>query len=127
MKNVLASPKSAASVSLLLCLPFAILFSLLMLKIEPNFGPLKPLLNNPNPDQPDVIGSLIALGTFLLVVAAFTINLRQLMHTARAGGSLFAYPANLVLAVIALAAIGFVIGSIIIDQYPCWIGVPNCD
>lgn len=127
MKNYLASPNSTATISVFLILPFVALFTLITLKVEPNFGPLQPLLNNPNPDQPDILGSLIALGSFLLVIAAFILNLRQLLQAARIGNSLLAQPANLILAVITLTAISFVIGAIIIDQYPCWIGVPNCD
>lgn len=127
MKNYLASPNSTATISVFLILPFVALFTHITLKVEPNFGPLQPLLNNPNPDQPDILGSLIALGSFLLVIAAFILNLRQLLQAARIGNSLLAQPANLILAVITLTAISFVIGAIIIDQYPCWIGVPNCD
>lgn len=120
-------PRFAAIISLILCLPFALLFSLLMLNIEPNFGPLQPLLNYPDPDQPDVLGSLIALGTVLLVLAAFMIYLMPVLRTKRARGSLTAHPVNLVIAIATLAAIILVIGGIIVDQYPCWIGVPNCD
>ena len=127
MKNIMTVPRSTAIISLILCLPFALLVSLLMLNIEPNFGPLQPLLNNPDPDQPDVLGSLIALGTVLLVLAAFMINLIPILRTIRAGGNLTAHPVNLVIAIATLAVIIMVIGGIIVDQYPCWIGVPNCD
>ena len=53
MKNVLNNPKTAAIVSLCLVLPGAILFTLLVLGIEPPLGPLAPLLNAPH-DGPDV-------------------------------------------------------------------------
>jgi hypothetical protein len=46
MKNSLTNPRSAAIISCMLCLPFALLFTLLTLNIEPNFGPLQPLLTN---------------------------------------------------------------------------------
>lgn len=127
MKTMFTSPKSAAIISGIICLPFAFLFTLLMLNIEPNFGPLQPLLRNADPDQPDVLGSLIALGTLLLVIAAFILNLKQIMRTVRGGGGLMAYRVNLVLAVVTLAVIGMVVGAILVDQYPCWMGVPNCD
>ena len=127
MKNFLTNPGSAAIISCIICLPFAFLFTLLVLNIEPNFGPLQSLLNHPNPDQPDVLGSLIALGTTLLVLTAFLINLMQILRTIRAGGSITAHPVNFVLAVVTFAAIAMVIGGIIVDQFPCWIGVPNCD
>lgn len=127
MRNNLLNPRSAAILSCVICLPFAFLFTLLNLNIEPDLGPLGRLLTNPDPDQPDVPGSLVALGTFLLVLAAFLINLQQIVRTMRAGGSLLTHPVNLILAVAALAAIVGVIGAIIVDQYPCWMGVPNCD
>lgn len=127
VKTILTRPRSAAIISFVICLPFAVLIPLLNLNIEPNFGPLQLLLNNSDPHQPDIVGSLIVLGTFLLVLAAFIINLNQIMRTKRAGGSAMTHPENLVLAVTTLAAVVFVLGSIIVDQYPCWIGVPNCD
>jgi uncharacterized membrane protein YidH (DUF202 family) len=110
-----------------ICLPFASLLILLNLNIEPNFGPLEPLLNNPDPNQPDVLGSLIALGTFLLVIVACMMNLQQIVPKMRAGESITTHPVNLILAVVTLGAILMVIGAIIVDQYPCWMGVPNCD
>lgn len=127
MKQTLIHPRTAAIIGCILSLPFALLFTLLMLNIEPNFGPLQPLLQNPDPDQPNVVGSLIALGTVLLVLVAFMLNLRLIGRTVRAGGSITTHPVNLALAVAAFAGIVFVVGAIIVDQYPCWVGVPNCD
>ncbi|RLT39173.1 MAG: hypothetical protein DWI57_10680 [Chloroflexi bacterium] len=112
--------------SFILCLPITILFSLIALNIEPDFGPLEPLFNTPD-DQPQVIGSLILLGAFLLLPVAFFIARAPIVRTMRAGGSLFAHPIHLALAVAILLLIAWVVGSIIVDQYPCWIGVPNCD
>jgi hypothetical protein len=127
MINSLASPRSAAIISGIICIPFALLFALLLLHIEPNFGPLQPLLDNPNPDQPDVLGSLLALGWVLLVCVAFIINLLLIVRTVQAGGNITTHAVNLVLAIVTLAAILIVAGAIIVDQYPCWVGVPNCD
>ena len=127
MKNILTNPRSAAIIGLILALPCMLLFSLLMLNIEPDFGPLQPLLTTPDPDQPDILGSLIALGTFLLLLVAFIINLRIIIGAKRAGKSISAHPINLILAVATLVLITTIVGSIIVDQYPCWIGVPNCD
>jgi hypothetical protein len=53
--------------------------------------------------------------------------LKPVFKTIRAGGSIGAHPINLILAGVTLGMILMVIGAIIIDQYPCWIGVPNCD
>jgi len=127
MRNITTNPRSAAVAGLILALPVTILFSLLVLNIEPNFGPLEPLLNNPDPDQPDVGGSLVALVVFLLLPVAFVINLRIIARATRAGKTITAHPVNLFLAAATLALITMTLGSIIADQYPCWIGVPNCD
>ena len=52
---------------------------------------------------------------------------RPIVNTVRTEGSLFAYPLHLLLVVIISLtfAAGFV--SFVIDQWPCFIGVPLCD
>ncbi len=126
MKNILTNPRSAAIFSFIICLPFALLFIMLMLNMEPDFGPFQILINS-DPDHPNVIGSLIALFAALLVLAAFIINLLQIVRTMQVTGRIMTLPLNLILVVAAFAAIVMVIGAIIVDQYPCWMGVPNCD
>jgi uncharacterized membrane protein YidH (DUF202 family) len=121
------TPRAASIISFILALPITVFFSLLMLNIEPDFGPLQPLLTTPDPDQPDVVGSLIVLGAMLLLPVAFIINLRVLARDKRAGRSITTHPINLLLAIATLAFITWIVASIIADQYPCWIGVPNCD
>lgn len=124
LTNLLANPRSTAIIGFILALPFVTLLSLLLLGIEP---PLGPLLNNPDPDQPDVLGSLVVLGAFLLSVLACVIVRAPIARAMRAGGSLFAHPVNLALAAAILTLVTVVVGGIIVDQFPCWIGVPNCD
>ncbi len=51
----------------------------------------------------------------------------QVARPLRAGGTITAHPVNLRLAIATLASIVMIIGGIIVDQYPCWMGVPNCD
>ena len=38
-----------------------------------------------------------------------------------------ANPINLLLSIIILFIIFVFVGAIMVDQYPCWVGVPNCD
>jgi hypothetical protein len=127
MKNSTTNYNLVAVISFLLALPCVLLYSLLVLNIEPNFGPLEPILNNPDPDQPDVVGSLVALSTLIMLIGAFIINLRIVLRARREGKSLKAHPLNFAFAVVMLAFIGTIVGDIIADQYPCWVGVPNCD
>jgi hypothetical protein len=69
----------------------------------------------------------ISLGLILFPMAAGIIACRPVVRTLRAGGSLFAHPINLIIVVFILSifAIGF--ANLLIDQWPCFMGVPNCD
>lgn len=127
MKTILTNPKSAAAIGFILALPYMAILSLLLLGIEPPLGPLEPLLNNRDPDQPDVLGTFIVLGAMLLSSVGFVVNLRPILRNARAGNSLTTNPINLLLAGVILFFIILFVAGIIVDQYPCWIGVPNCD
>ena len=127
MKSSLMNPRSAAIISGMLCLPFALIFTFLVLNIEPDFGALAPLLTSADPNQPDVLGSLVVLGAMVLALAAFMISLVSIGRARQSGASITAYPVNLVIAFATLAIVATFIGAIIVDQYPCWIGVPNCD
>ena len=122
--TLLTNPTSAAIMSFILSLPFLTILSLLLLHIEPPFAHL---LNNPDPDQPNVLGTLIVLGALLLAIAAGLIARASIVRTLQAGGSLLAHPLNLVLVVVILLFITTLVVGFIVDQYPCWIGVPNCD
>ena len=122
--TILTNPRSAALISFLLALPFVTILSLLLLGVE---LPFARLLNNPDPDQPNVLGTLIVLGTLLLAVAACLVARVPLVRTLQAGGSLFAHPINLILAFVILFFITRLVVGLIVDQFPCWIGVPNCD
>lgn len=116
-----------ALVGFLLALPFLTLFSLLVLHIEPPLGPFKALLDNPNPDQPNVLGTLIFLGTFLLAIAGCLMARRPLIQALQRGSSLLAHPVSLILVLVVVSFIVVLVTGLIADQYPCWVGVPNCD
>ncbi|MGH2472601.1 MAG: hypothetical protein ACRDG6_09395 [Candidatus Limnocylindria bacterium] len=116
-----------AIVGVLLALPFATLFGSLLIGGEPpDFGPLEPLLVSPA-EGPNVVGSAIVFGTWLLTLVAFTVNVDPIVRDARAGRGIATHPANLVVALGAGLLVALFVGGIIVDQYPCWIGVPNCD
>lgn len=113
----------AAIISAIFCLPSITFYLLLMLNIEPPFAAML----RGEPDEPNIVGSLIALVLFLLLPAAFFISLRPVALNMRAGNGAAAVLVNLFLAVVSFCFFALIAGSIIIDQYPCWIGVPNCD
>jgi hypothetical protein len=69
----------------------------------------------------------ISLGLILFPIAAGIIAGRPIVNTLRAGGSLFAHPLNLIIVVLISCTFAYGFASLLIDQWPCFIGVPNCD
>ena len=117
---------SAAIAAGVLALPFAVIFALLLLHIEPPLGPLQSILRG-EVDRPNVLGSAIVFGAWLLSVVALVFAVTPIVRSMRAGVGIAASRLNLlVAAAISLLVFSFVAG-IAVDQYPCWIGVPNCD
>jgi hypothetical protein len=117
---------SAAIAAGVLASPFAVIFALLLLHIEPPVGPLGSMLKG-EVDKPNVFGSAIVLGAWLMSVVALVLAVAPIVRCMRAGVGIAASRLNLlVAAAISLLVFSFVAG-IVVDQYPCWIGVPNCD
>lgn len=123
--TILTRPVSAAIIGILLvALPYLAMLSLRLLHLEPAFDAW---LNGPDPGQANIRGPIFVLGVFLLVTAAGLIAGAPIVRTLRAGGSLLAHPINLVIVGLVLLPIVWGLASLIIDQWPCFMGVPNCD
>jgi hypothetical protein len=58
---------------------------------------------------------------FIALLMPIVRNLRQ------AGNSLMANPVGLLLRIVFLLLIAWMWASLLIDQMPCFLGVPNCD
>ena len=116
-----------ALIGLVFLFPCAALSLLRLAGIDLAFGPLRPLLV-PRGEGPHVAGSLLALSLFVLLpMAALLLNSVPLRQTFHAGGSLRAHPLNLAIAIVTVVTILAFLGAIVVDQAPCWMGVPNCD
>lgn len=71
--------------------------------------------------------SMIVIGAFSLLIPALAINITAIAWYIQ-GEIHGSKPwANIVLAVVLTIVIISVIILVIVDQYPCWMGVPNCD
>ena len=121
--TLLTNPRSAAMISVALFLSPGILLLLNSL----GWLSLDRLFNGPNPEVAYLPGQLMSLGLILFPVAAGIIAGRPIVSTLRAGGSLFAHPINLIIVVFISSTFAIGFASFIIDQWPCFIGVPNCD
>jgi hypothetical protein len=60
-------------------------------------------------------------------IAAGGVAGRPIVNTIQAGGSLFAHPIHLIIVVVLSFSFASGVVSLIIDQWPCFIGVPVCD
>ena len=126
--TLLTNPKSALMISVVLILSVVILSLLDSLGWEP----LERLLNGPNPEQLYVFrvrvpSQFIALILISIPVAAGIIAGGPIISTLRAGGSLFAHPLHLIIVVVISFLFAAGVVSLIVDQWPCFVGVPNCD
>jgi hypothetical protein len=124
----LTNPRSALMISMVLILSVVVISVLVSLVGQP----MERLLNATNSDGTYVFGvrvtgQLIALVLLSLPIAAGIIASRPIVSALRAGGSLFAHPIHLIVVVVISSL--FVVGvvSLVVDQWPCFMGVPLCD
>jgi hypothetical protein len=110
MKTIITDLRSAAIISFILMLPFAILES----------------LNNSITKQ-NAPGLILLFGVLWLLPTAFIVILMPIVRRVRAGTSVVAKPISLLFRVVFLALIATIWGWGFIDQLPCFLGVPNCD
>jgi hypothetical protein len=122
-KSLLTNPRSAVILSIALILAPGIL----PLMDSLGWLSVNHLINGPNPEVTYLPGAFLTLVLILFPIAAGVVAGRPIVSTLRAGGSLFAHPIHLIIVVILsfLFASGLV--SLIVDQWPCFIGVPTCD
>lgn len=121
--TLLANPKATAMISCALFLIPVLLF----LGTALGWEPLGRLLNGPNPEAPYLPGQLIALLLISIPVAAGIIAGGPIVHTLRAEGSPFAHPLHLLIVVVIALLFAAGVAGLILDQWPCLIGVPHCD
>lgn len=121
--TLLTNPTSAAIISVIL-----ILFPFLLSGLNSlGWISLNRLFNGPDPAVVYLPGQIIALALFSIPIAAGLIAGGPIVKTLRAGGSLFAYPIHLILVLLILSPLAIGLVSLVMDQWPCFIGVPNCD
>jgi len=124
-KHDMANPVPTQGGTLLVTTKSILITSLVIIL----FVAIVPLLNGPNSEifRIQVPSQFIAFAFLSLPIALGMIAAKPIVRTLRAGGSLFAHPIQLLIVVVIsfLFAVGFV--SLILDQWPCFVGVPNCD
>lgn len=110
MKAITTGLRSPALISFILVLPFMA---------------LEALLNPANAGG--ALDFFLLFGVLWLLPLVFIVILAPVVRNGRAGISIMANPLNLLLRVVFLALIATMWGGILLDQLPCFLGVPNCD
>ncbi len=128
MENIISNGKSAALIGFLLAMPLAILLLIAVSDLEPINGFYRTLTTEADGHSINTFGRIMEIGALLLLALGFVISLVPVVRNARAGyGFTAANPLNLLVASALFIFIAWLVISNVIDQYPCWIGVPNCD
>ena len=110
MKNIATNLKSAAIISFFLVLPLAILDFL--------FNPLR---------RQNLLDPIVLFGLLWLLPMVFIVLFAPIVQSIRAGNNILTSPVTLLFRVAFLIFIAWIWGVAIIDQLPCFIGIPNCD
>ena len=121
--TLLTNPRSAAMISIALILAPGIL----PLLNSVGWLSLDRLFNGPNPEVAYLPGQVMSLALILFPVAAGVIAGGPIVRTLRAGGSLFAHPLHLIIVIVISFLFAAGVVSLIVDQWTCFMGVPNCD
>jgi hypothetical protein len=118
-----------ANPSLTMLISVALLLSPIILPLLDAAGwlSLDRLFNGSNPEVAYLPGQILSLVLIAFPVAAGVIAGRPIVNTLRAGGSLFAHPLHLIIVVVISFLFAAGVIGLIVDQWPCFIGVPNCD
>ena len=127
MKNIRLYPKAAAIIGFILAMPLAILLLIEVYSIEPLSSFFRGLTTEADGHRLNAFGAILTMGALLLLPAAFVVNFIPIVRNVRAGNPVTAIPINLLLAVALFFFIAILAVTFIVDQYPCWMGVPNCD
>ncbi|MBP7847744.1 hypothetical protein KA013_00780 [Patescibacteria group bacterium] len=107
--------------------------ALMLYVIQHNINVVLPLYllpREPNmePDEGSnlLVTSVALIFMVILPVIALIRNIKALKKRAP-GSSLLSHHLNFLLAISVVLFLILLVGSIVVDQYPCWVGVGNCN
>ncbi len=110
----------------LLALPLLVLVLIAWLEWQPFAGLLRAVTSNAD-GRPSVLGLVLVFGSISAFLAAIALSAAEVLRARRAGCRWTARPYHLALAVGLSLIVLLGVGGLVVDQYPCWQGVPNCD
>ena len=113
-------------VPVLLALPLVVIAVVAWGEVQPFTGLLLAATSDPD-GAPTVLGKVVMFGSLAAFVAAIGLSLAEVLRAWRAGRGWRARPYHLGLAVALVLVVLGAVAGIVVDQAPCWEGVPNCD
>ena len=109
-----------------LALPLLVLVLIAWLEWQPFAGLLRAVTSNVD-GRPSVLGLVLVFGSITAFLAAIALSAAEVLRARRAGRGWTARRYHLALAVGLSLIVLLGVGGLVVDQYPCWQGVPNCD
>ncbi|HSH82214.1 MAG TPA: hypothetical protein VLA19_27115 [Herpetosiphonaceae bacterium] len=116
MKQITSNLRAPALISVLLVLPFMILDW--MFKVAPGLHPLR---------LRHALDFVVLFGLLWLLPTTFLVILMSIVRDVRAGNNLVVHPICLMLSAAVFALIALFWAGLLLDQLPCFLGMPNCD
>ena len=110
MRAIATDLRSAALGSFILVLPLAILEAV-----------------NTTLTRQNAPGLIALFGLLWLLPVAFLVLLMSIVRSVRAGNGAMGNPVRLLLGVAVVLVLALMWGGLVVDQTPCFLGVPNCD
>jgi len=110
-RRIITTCGAAAIISLVLVAPFA------FLEIRNNTAARSSLFHFP----------FALFGVLWLLPTAFILLVAPVVSRLRSGENILAHPVTLLLRITILAIVATMWVSLLKDQMPCFLGVPNCD
>ncbi len=122
------SKKVNAFIGLALAVPLALILFVEISGIEPLRGFFVRMTTEAGSEpQLSLFGRVLLLSTLFLLPVGLIISFVPLYRDARSGRGLLGSPVNLLVSALLFVFTATLVVHFVVDQYPCWMGVPNCD
>lgn len=108
MKSMFTNLRSPALISFMLILPFMVMELVNRQEFKDGFP-------------------VVLFGVMWLLPLIFILLLMPVVRNVRAGNAILARPVSLFISVVLMIFIAVVWIGAVMDQMPCFLGVPNCD